>query len=163
MRLSLLAAMLCPVVVSVSVLLGCSGDRRESFYPVLADANKDGAITRGWIPDFLPDSSRSIHELHELSPSTEWCSFEFVPSDSQDFRKHLKTVDALPSSAKHVSRANASWWPPMLEGNLNVEQIRRSGFELYSVVGPETAVTTEVLLFTIDWTNGRAFFYRTRE
>jgi hypothetical protein len=45
-------------------------DRYEAFYPSLADARKDGAIIRGWIPDeFLPRSSRSIHEVHDLSPS----------------------------------------------------------------------------------------------
>jgi hypothetical protein len=49
----------------------------------------------------------------------------------------------------------------VLTGNLDVEKIRKAGFELYLVEKPETSVTTEILLFAIDWSKGRAFFYPT--
>jgi hypothetical protein len=161
LRLPLLAAILCAAIASV--LLGCRGDRRESFYPSLADADKEGAITRGWIPDFLPGSSRSIHEIHEMSPSTEWCAFEFSTSDPQSLQKNLRSVDALPQAVQHVPSANVSWWPGMLTGVVDVQQLHKAGFTLYTVVKPETSVTTEVMLFAVDWGTGRGFFYRTRE
>ena len=154
---SLLMAVLC--VGLASVLLACSSDRRELFYASLADADKDGGITRGWIPDFLPGSSRAIHEFHEISPSTEWCAFEFLPTDSQGLRKNLKLVDALPPSVRRVPTPGVSWWPAVLKGNLDVEKIHKAGFELYVVVRPETSVTTEILLFAVDWAKGRGFFY----
>lgn len=69
-------------------------DHYESFYPSLAEADKDGAITRGWIPDdILPSSSRAIHEVHDLSPSREWCAFEFATNDTEKLRKTLKRID----------------------------------------------------------------------
>jgi hypothetical protein len=81
-------------------------DRYESFYPSLAEAAKDGAITRGWIPDdFLPRSSHSIHEVHDLSNSTEMCAFEFVPTDSQNILANLKPLDVLPQSVGRVPSA----------------------------------------------------------
>jgi len=142
------------------VLLACRGDRSESFYPSLTDADKAGAIAHGWIPDdLLPGSSRAIHEVHEISPSTEWCAFEFLPPDSQGIRKNLKSVDALPPSVKHVPSPGVSWWPTVLKGNLDVEKIHRAGFDLYVVVRPETSVTTEILLFAVDWAKGHGFFY----
>ena len=99
----LLAALLA--VVSVCVFISFHRDLQESFYASLAEAGKDGAITRGWIPDdILPSSSRSIHEVHDLSPSTEWCAFEFNPADSQNLRKNLKTTDALPVSVRRVPK-----------------------------------------------------------
>jgi hypothetical protein len=146
------------------VLLACGGDRRESFYPSLADADKAEAITHGWIPDdLLPGSSRAIHEVHEISPSTEWCGFEFLPTDSQRLRKNLKSVDALPPSVRHIPSPDVSWWPAVLKGNLDVEKIHKAGFELYVVERPATSVTTDVLLFAIDGAKGRGFFYRTHE
>lgn len=149
--------------VGLSCILVACGDRNESFYPSLTDADKAGAITRGWIPDdLLPGSSRSIHEVHEISPSTEWCAFEFRPADSQNLRKNLTSVDAPPASVKHVPSPSVSWWPAVLEGNLDVDQIHRQDLDLYVVVRPETSVTTEILLFAIDWAKGRGFFYRTR-
>lgn len=138
---------------------------QESYYSTLADADKVGAITRGWIPDdILPSNSRNIHEVHNpSSPSTEWCSFEFPPADSEILRRRLKSIDVLPISVRFVPIPGGAWWPSVLTGNLEVEKIHKSGLELYIVEKPETSVTTEILLFAIDWPKGRGFFYRTRE
>jgi len=88
-----------------AVLLGCGGDRREYFYQTLADADKAGEITRGWIPDdLIPSSSRAIHLVEELSPSKEWCAFEFPPPDWQTPGNDFKRVDALPPSLSHVPK-----------------------------------------------------------
>jgi hypothetical protein len=141
-------------------LISYHPDRSESFYPSLSDAVKDGAIDRGWIPDdLLPTSSRSIHEIHDLSPSTEWCAFEFLPTDSQKLITNLKHVDSVPASLKRVPNPGVSWWPPVLSGNLNAKRIRKMGFVLYMTQRPATSVTTETWLFAIDWAKGRGFFY----
>jgi hypothetical protein len=146
--------------VVVSRVAASLNDRSESFYPSLAEAGKDGAITRGWIPDeFLPRTSRSIHEAHDLSPSTEWCAFEFVPTDSQNLLKNLKRVDVPPQSVRNVPNPGVSWWPSVLVGNLDVEKIRKTGLDLYFVERPRTSVTSAVWLFAIDWSQGRGFFY----
>jgi hypothetical protein len=145
-----------------SFLTGCGGDRQESFYPNLSYADKDGAITRGWIPDdLLPRSSHAIREVHELSPSREWCSFEFIPPKWQSSKNDFKCVDSLPPSLMHVPSPGVSWWPAVLKGNLDVEKIHKAGFDLYVVERPATSVTTDVLLFAIDGVKGRGFFYRT--
>jgi hypothetical protein len=155
----LLMAVPC-VGLACCLVAGC-GDRHEFFYLAFADADKDGAITRGWIPDYLPQSSRAIHSVQQDSPSREWCSFEFLSQDSQGLRKDLKSVNALPSSVRHVPSPGASWWPAVLKGNLDAEKIHRAGFDLYVVERPETSVTTGIFVFAIDWTKGRGFFYST--
>ena len=145
-----------------SFLLGCGGDRRESFYPNISDAEKDGAITRGWIPDnLLPRSSHAIREVHELSPSREWCSFEFPPTEWQSPKNDFKGVDSLPPSLMRVPSPGVSWWPAVLRGNLDVSKVQGEGLKLYVVERPATSVTTDVLLFAIDGVKGRGFFYRT--
>ena len=159
-RAPLLVTVLC--VGLACVLVACHSDRRESFYSSLAEARNDGAIDRGWIPDFLPQSSHAIHEVHDISPSTTWCAFEFLPSDSQDLRKSLKRVDELPPSVRRVTNPGKSWWPALLDGNLDVGKIQKGGFELYMIVEPETPSTKDVLLFAVDWAKGQGFFYRTR-
>ena len=137
-------------------------DRYESFYPSLAEADKDGAITRGWIPDnILPGSSRDIHEVHNLSPSREWCAFEFATDDSEKLRKNLKSIDVLPPSVRRVRDPNVPWWPTELKGSLDAEGIRKRGFDLYIIERPANAVMTDVLLFAVDWSKGRGFFYST--
>jgi hypothetical protein len=156
----LFVAILCGGLTSA--LVACHGDHRESFYPSLADAKKQGAIDRGWIPDYLPESSRVIHEVHDISPSTTWCAFEFLPSDSNGLQKKLNSIDALTPSVRRVPNPGESWWPAVLQGDLSVEKIHGEGLELYMVVAPDTPSSREVLLFAIDWMRGRGFFYRTR-
>src|ERR1017187_6019519 len=106
-RAPLLVTVLC--VGLACVLVACHSDRRESSYPSLADAKKDGAIDRGWIPDFLPESSRAIHELHYVSGGRTWCSFEFVPSDSEGLRKNLKALNAQAPSVAQVKNPRVRW------------------------------------------------------
>ena len=137
-------------------------DRYESFYPSLAEAKKDGAIGRGWIPDdILPSSSRNIHEVHDLSPSRQWCAFEFAPDESENLRKNLKRIDVLPPSVRRVRDPNVRWWPTALKGNLDAQGIRNQGFDLYATEQPANSVQSFILLFAIDWSKGRAFFYGT--
>jgi len=159
-----LLAVTVGLVISVIVVWIVVPSHRdnESFYPSMAEAAKDGAITLGWIPDdLLPPSARAIHEAHDLSPSTEWCAFDFDLVDSQNLRKKLKSVDVLPPSIRSVPNPHVSWWPGMLKGSLDRERIHGEGFELYVVERPANSVMTFVLLFAIDWSKGRGYFYST--
>lgn len=146
----------------LSRLSATFNDRYESYYPSFEDAAKDGAITRGWIPDeYLPRSSFSIHEVHDLSPSTEWCAFEFAPSDSQNLLTKLKRAEVLPAPLRRVPKPGVSWWPSVLVGDLDVEQIHESGFELYFAQRPMNSIDTGYWLFAIDWSKGRGYFFFT--
>jgi len=142
-----------------SILAGCRDDRSESFYPNLADAEKAGAIERRWMPAFLPGTSRNIHEIGDLSPSKVWCAFEFLPVDSEQFRMSLKPVDALPPSVRHVPKPGKSWWPSVLERDIDAARVHDAGLQLYLAEEPETASTKSVYLFAIDWAKGRGYFY----
>jgi hypothetical protein len=137
-------------------------DRYESFYLSLAEARKGTATTRGWIPDdILPRISHNIHEFHNLSPSRQWCRFDFATADADNLRKKLAVVDALPASVRLIRDPNVSWWPTALTGNLDARRIRKDGFDLYVIERPANAVMTEVMFFAVDWSKGRAFFYST--
>jgi hypothetical protein len=144
------------------LLAGCD-ESRDLFYSDLTAAAKAGELNRGWIPDYLPKTSRAIHLVELDSPSKEWCGFEFVPADSQSLRETLKSVAALPPSVRRLPSPGKSWWPAVLKGNLDAEKIHHEGFELYIVESPADSVSTWIYLFVIDWSKGRGFFYGTRE
>lgn len=153
-------AVLC--LFLASVLVGCAGDRRQYFYKTLADADKAGEITRGWIPDdVIPSTSRDIHLAEELSPSHEWCAFEFLPTDTQNLRKNLKSVDGLPRAVTRVPSPGVTWWPKMLQGNINAAEIHHAGFDLYVVERPANGVEMGIYLFAVKWSEGSGFFYWT--
>jgi hypothetical protein len=147
--------------IAANALLQACGDRQESSYATLADAAKAGDINRGWIPDYLPTSSHAIHIVYDPSSPRTWCAFEFSPADSQSLKKNLTSVDVLPQRLKHVDGPSASFWPDFLKGDLDVARFQGTGFGAYVAEEPDVQSNTDLVLFAIDWTKGRAFFYRT--
>jgi hypothetical protein len=152
------------VVTGVTLaLLGCGDKLRESSYHTMSDAKKDGAIERGWIPDYLPASSRDIHEMHRISNPTTWCSFTFLPGDSETLRKKLRGAGTESLSVARVERPGTTWWPTFLDGTLDISKVHQAGYELYGMEEPERTgeKRASVYLFAVDWASGRALFYQT--
>src|SRR6202040_4190497 len=104
-------------------------DRQQSAYASLDDAIKAGEIARGWIPDYLPRSSRAIRISYDPSSPRTWCAFEFSPADSQSFKKNLTSVNALPERLKHLDDPGLSWWPRFLKGDIDVAKFHGAGFD----------------------------------
>jgi hypothetical protein len=151
------------LILCISGLLFQScGERPESSYPHLADAIDSGALTRGWIPNFLPESSYDIHEMHDISSSRTWCMFNFTPDDLQGLRNAFAgSVDKLSPELKHIDSPKISWWPDFLEDDLDIEMIKELGFALYIIDEPSYIDKTRPVLFAIDWTKGIGYFHRT--
>ena len=144
------------------LLLQSCGERLESFYPHLTDAIDSGALTRGWIPNFLPESSYDIHEMHDITSSRTWCSFNFAPDDSHGLRNAFAgSVDTLPPELKHIDSPKMSWWPEFLECDLIIETLQEQGFTLYIIEEPSYMDKTRPVLFAIDWTKGIGYSHRT--
>lgn len=147
------------IIGAASIFVAGCGDRRDLFYPAYADAVKAGQVTRGWIPDYLPKTSRNIHLFDQDSASEEWSGFEFLPLDSESLRENLRSVEALPSAVRRVPNPHVSWWPAVLKGDLDVKNIHNERFELYVVEMPADSASMWIDLFAIDWSEGRGFFY----
>lgn len=157
---SALILLFCGLVCSL--LVGCS-DRRELSYAEFSDAVNAGEVARGWLPDYLPKTARSIHLVEEDSPSLEWCSFDFQATDSATLRQNLKSINALPASARRIPKPGPSWWPAALTGRLDVEALHGKGFELYAVESPADSTSVWVDIFAIDWQAGHGYFHGRRE
>jgi hypothetical protein len=147
-------------LVFIGFLIGCRAKHdHHSFYGTRSDAEKNGEFDRGWLPDFLPQSSHAIHLAYDLSPSEEWCGFEFDPADAKELLKNVKPVAASPTLRERVRNPNLQWWPGFFEGNLDLQKMRSAGFALYSTKRSVSQVEDETLLFAIDTTSGRGYFY----
>ena len=63
------------LIASVA-LSACGYDLRiYSKYENLDEARADGAMGRGWIPDWLPENAIDIHEHHDLDTNVRAISF----------------------------------------------------------------------------------------
>lgn len=138
---------------------GCNG-RREASYSTLTDAISAGETARGWIPDWLPRSSRVIKVSYDPSSPTTWCSFHFSPDDSATFRQNLISTTTIPAFVRHIPNPSVVWWPGFLTGRVDSREVQKHGFQLYAVTEPDVGAATRTVLFAVNWTTGYALFYR---
>jgi hypothetical protein len=153
-----LSLALCCLLL-IGALIACRSHDTEAFYPLRRDAEKSGEFSRGWLPEFLPTSSHAIHVAYDLSPSELWSAFEFEPAEGSKFLSTLKPVDPVAVPITWIPNPHVPWWPKSLEGTLDAQKILNSNLALYSATLPLSQVANERLLFGVDRTKGRAYFY----
>lgn len=89
--------------VSFALLLlmaGCS-EQIDKTYSTYADAQRSGAIERGWVPAFVPSSARDITDSHNLDTNRQTLQFTVPPSEIG------KMVRKLPPASAKDQRAAA--------------------------------------------------------
>ena len=96
------------LVIVLGAMLASCRERPEVLYPDAAAARQAGAVRRGWIPDWLPKSSRNIHEIHDLDTNQEMLAFSFSPADTPDLARLCKQVQR--DGLKPVP-FSVRWWP----------------------------------------------------
>lgn len=55
--------------------LGACSEQIEESYPTWSDAKSAGAVARGWIPSFVPETARDIKDSHDLDRNTQRLEF----------------------------------------------------------------------------------------
>ena len=81
-------------LVTIGLLLSlfaCS-DVKEESYASWADAERAGAIERGWVPAFVPPNARGIRDIHDLDTNAQTLEFTIRPSDVQAMVTELRSV-----------------------------------------------------------------------
>lgn len=123
----------CPLLL----LVGCSDWVKES-YASRADAERAGAIERGWVPAFVPASAHDIRDIHNLDTNAQTLEFTTRPSDVQAMVAGLRSVSAEDNSAaaelsKHLGLTGAAQayvvCSEILNGALVVD--RETGHAIY--------------------------------
>jgi len=74
-------------------------DVATTRYATLQEAHAAGAFQRGWLPPYLPESTRTITETNDLDRNLGAGSFEFSPADYPAF-----VANYTPASAEVAAR-----------------------------------------------------------
>jgi hypothetical protein len=66
----------------------------KSYFPTYEEAENSGAMDRGWIPTYIPKSSKEIYEQHNLDTNTVHISFNYSQGDTQEIEENcsIKTT-----------------------------------------------------------------------
>jgi hypothetical protein len=95
-----------PAAILLLSLAACS-EQVEEAYPTWAEAERAGAVERGWIPAFVPSSARDIRESHDLDSNRQILQFTARPSDVPEMVEGLRPVSIEnEGGAAELSRAH---------------------------------------------------------
>ena len=87
-------------------------DWSESHYRNMRAARADTEVGGGWIPEWLPESTRDIHEIHNIDTNQIWISFKF---ERDDFLEAIESANVQSFSSLRLDegprRHKVSWWP----------------------------------------------------
>jgi hypothetical protein len=93
-------------------------EQTYKFYATYEDAKRDGAITRGWVPNFVPTAAFQIQEKHDLDSNAQWLKFKFPPAGGKSMIAGMMRLDGSLRPSQ-ISNPNESWWRvnanPLLE------------------------------------------------
>lgn len=108
------------VVLCILSMLGCSSrDVVEQRFENMNEASRAGAIERGWLPRFTPQSSFDIQLRYDLDTNEVWISFGWDGTDGE-LDKQCKpfslTLEDLP-------KRSPTWWPHELSPSTSTESL----------------------------------------
>ena len=103
-RLSRVVALL----LLTSAITGCLDTTIDAAYPTMADAVADGAVTRGWVPDWVPSNALDLLEVHDLDSNESALSFSIPASTKLALPSQCRPVQAGDTLPDQFGR---TWWP----------------------------------------------------
>ena len=126
------------LLIAAALIAACSFiDMKSASYADYSAVEATGAIGRGWIPVFLPESAKDVREKHNLDTNAELVRFDFDVGDLGILTQACPpTQDIVPPTL------NANWWPDDLQDSVGA---------FFHCEGAYLAV---------DATNMRAYFWR---
>ena len=146
------AALIVLLTVSEMCLACRNADVVTASYATLQEARDAGAIQRGWVPGGLPDGTSDLREAHDLDTNRRWGLFSFPVSQSEVLRRLLRPDEVPLTGVQSGIPGRIEWWPVLLRGALNEDQIRAAGLRAYRAAQGD-------LLFLVNWEQGRAYYW----
>jgi len=139
-------------VIAALWLSGCRDlDVVTDAYGTLAEAQAEGAVARGWLPQGLPPGTRELRVAHDQDSTRRWGLFNFPPGEGEALRRQLGpeiSFDGLTCSPP----ARIEWWPLVLREQLDGARIKATGLHAYTDKGSD-------LILAINWAQGRAYYW----
>jgi hypothetical protein len=141
------------VVCLAAAAARCSNiDVVTASYASRSEARASGAIDRGWIPAWIPESAEGIREAHDLDSNRRWGLFDFAPGEADAIRAALDPSSVSLTGIECGIPGRIEWWPLVLRGSLDAGKIRDAALEAYRTKAGSVIVV-------VNWKQGRAYYW----
>ncbi len=116
------------VSFAMMLMLGFAGckqlDSQESRYEGYQQALEEGAIERGWVPSFLPESATDIRERHDIDTNETWIRFHLEPPQFEPPDGSCVETPASEVKLPGPKSRGIAWWPGDLVGSTVSAELR---------------------------------------
>lgn len=144
---------LTPLVLVFLLPAGCRDmDVATNTYASLAEAQRAGAVDRGWIPAGLPAGAHELRAAHDPNSERRWGLFSFHSQDAAALQGLIASSEITLSGQRCDAPARIEWWPVLLRGDLDGDRIRATGLKAYKAKG-------STLIFAVNWNQRRAYYW----
>ena len=131
----------------------CTGvNAQTASFATLAEAQS--AIDRGWMPAGLPSSAYEIRAAYAPDDWQRWGIINFPPADAAELQAILEPQEISLSGMRCNVPGRIEWWPVQLRQDLDAEKIAATGNKAYRARSGK-------LIFVVNWTQGRAYYWTT--
>lgn len=144
-------------VVSALVIGGVAlcyrGETMVSTYATYQDAVADGAVVRGWIPEYVSPSARDIREVHDIDTNRQWLRLRLPAHDARTMVGRMQPVseDEAPTRFPEPPPWSGPWITPP-DGAASAS--RRAPLGFYRDPAPET----DAQCVAVEWTEPATVF-----
>ena len=101
----------------------------------------------------MPPGSSDIRGAYNQDRSRRWGLFSFPQHQGESLRRVLSSEEISLARTSIDIPGRVEWWPVLLRGALNEDQIRAVGLRPYRSAKGE-------LIFLVNWEQGRAYFWK---
>ena len=143
---------LTAIIGALAVCACAYGDAVTNAYATKAEAEQSGAVDRGWVPKGLPASTHELREAHSPEGNRIWGLFNFEPREGDALRALLQPEEIPATGLRPAIPPRIEWWPLLLRGTLNADQIKTASLQLYRT-------KDGVLVMVVNWKQGRAYYW----
>lgn len=85
------------------------GEVSDERYSDFNAAKADGAVQRGWIPTFVPQSAYDIHDVHDVDTNAQSLGFKVPASDLAAMISDMRVAHANEAEAVRRVVKAAGW------------------------------------------------------
>jgi len=110
-----LAILLVVLAIPVAMIGACHYiENPKTNYNSMAEVQADGAVTRGWVPSFIPKETTEITEQHNIDTNNGFISFKLPNRGLIVNGNPCKPIDH--NGVKWFD-SYPIWWPSEIQGS----------------------------------------------
>ena len=129
-------------VLRTSLLLACAAfgacsETIDTTYKTRAEAEFAGAVSAGWVPEWLPQEAMQIREAHSTGTKAMMIRFTFPPEREVNVPSTCLLIVAAAAEPPPFERA---WWPksvPEAGNTMQRYEYRRCEYQYVAVLRSE--------------------------